>query len=70
MRYVDWPILTIGRNSFLLFSFPVCSIDLMEDEKLGYGFTSTDELEEIDIGPGDKLRPTSLVRNCIRLCES
>jgi hypothetical protein len=50
---------TNDRPEFvLLFSFPVCSIDLMEDEKLGYGFTSADELEEIDIGPGDKPRPT------------
>ncbi|KAK1616823.1 hypothetical protein QYE76_022340 [Lolium multiflorum] len=28
------------------------------DGKLGYGFTSADELEEVDIGPGDKPRPT------------
>jgi hypothetical protein len=50
---------TNDRPEFvLLFSFPVCSIDLMEDGKLGYGFTSADELEEIDIGPGDKPRPT------------
>ncbi|KAK1653271.1 hypothetical protein QYE76_071076 [Lolium multiflorum] len=34
------------------------SIDLAGDGKLGYGFTSADELEEIDIGPGDKPRPT------------
>ena len=27
------------------------------DGKLGHGFTSADELEEIDIGPGDKPRP-------------
>jgi hypothetical protein len=46
----------------LLFSFPVCSIDLTEDGKLGYGFTSADELEEIDIGPGDKPRPTFISR--------
>jgi hypothetical protein len=26
--------------------------------KLGYRFTSTDELEEVDIGPEDKPRPT------------
>jgi hypothetical protein len=26
--------------------------------KLGYEFTSADELEEVDIGPGDKPRPT------------
>ena len=24
----------------------------------GYGFTSADDLEEVDIGPGDKPRPT------------
>jgi hypothetical protein len=30
----------------------------MDEGKLGYGFTSTDELEEVDIGPGDKPRPT------------
>ena len=28
------------------------------DSKLGYGFTSAVELEEIDIGPGDRPRPT------------
>ncbi|KAK1651469.1 hypothetical protein QYE76_069274 [Lolium multiflorum] len=37
---------------------PVRSMDLAGDGKLGYGFTSADELEEIDIGPGDKPRPT------------
>ena len=26
--------------------------------KLGHGFTSADELEEIDIGPKDRSRPT------------
>jgi hypothetical protein len=31
---------------------------LVDDGKLGYGFTSTDELEEADIGPRDKPRPT------------
>jgi hypothetical protein len=30
----------------------------MDEGKLGYGFTSADELEEIDIGPWDKPRPT------------
>jgi hypothetical protein len=43
---------------FLPSSFSICSIDLTEDGKLGYGFTSADELEGIDIGPGDKPRPT------------
>ena len=26
--------------------------------KLGHGFTSADELEEVDIGSGDRPRPT------------
>jgi hypothetical protein len=43
---------------FLLSSLSIYSIDLTEDGKLGYGFTSADDLEEIDIGPGDKPRPT------------
>jgi hypothetical protein len=30
----------------------------MDEGKLGYGFTSADELEEVNIGPGDKPRPT------------
>jgi hypothetical protein len=42
---------------FLSHSLPICS-DLADDGKLGYGFTSFDELEEVDIGPGDKPRPT------------
>jgi hypothetical protein len=45
-------------NHFSLFSLSVYSIDLTDDGKLGYGFTSVDELEEVDIGPGDKPRPT------------
>ena len=28
------------------------------DSKLGHGFTLADELEEIDIGPEDRPRPT------------
>jgi hypothetical protein len=31
---------------------------LADDRKLGYGFTSADELEEVDNGPRDKPRPT------------
>jgi hypothetical protein len=31
---------------------------LADDRKLGYGFTLADELEEVDIGPGDKPQPT------------
>ena len=33
-------------------------VDLSDDGKLGYRFTSADDLEEVDIGPGDKPRPT------------
>jgi hypothetical protein len=42
---------------FLSRSLSICG-DLADDGKLGYGFTSVDELEEVDIGPGDKLWPT------------
>jgi hypothetical protein len=38
-------------------SSSICS-DLADGGKLGYGFTSADELEEVDIGPGDKPQPT------------
>jgi hypothetical protein len=42
---------------------------LIDDGKLGYGFTSADELEEVDIGPGDKPRPTFISKKlspCLR----
>jgi hypothetical protein len=39
---------------FLISSLSICSVDLTDDGKLEYGFTSADELEEVDIGPGDK----------------
>jgi hypothetical protein len=42
---------------FLSHSLSICS-DLADDGKLGYGFTLADELEEVNIGPGDKPRPT------------
>jgi hypothetical protein len=42
---------------FLSHSLSICS-DLADNEKLGYGFTSADELEEVDIGPGYKPQPT------------
>jgi hypothetical protein len=42
---------------FLSHSLSICS-DLADDGKLGYRFTSADELEEVDIGPGNKPRPT------------
>jgi hypothetical protein len=42
---------------FLSHSLSICS-NLADGEKLGCRFMSADELEEIDIGPGDKPRPT------------
>jgi hypothetical protein len=36
---------------FLSHSSSICS-DLADDGKVGYGFTSADELEEVSIGPG------------------
>jgi hypothetical protein len=42
---------------FLSHSLSICS-NLADDGKLGYGFTSADELEEVEIGPADKPRPT------------
>jgi hypothetical protein len=45
-------------NPLASYSLFICSIDLMDEGKLRYGFTSADELEEVDIGPGDKPRPT------------
>jgi hypothetical protein len=47
----DRPKLFLSRSSSI-FS------DLADDGMLGYGFTSADELEEVDIGPGDKPRRT------------
>ena len=37
---------------------PAFTVDFTSDGKLGCGFTSADNLEEVDIGPGDKPRPT------------
>jgi hypothetical protein len=42
---------------FLSRSSSICN-DLADDGKLGYGFTSADELEEVNIGPRDKSWPT------------
>jgi hypothetical protein len=42
---------------FLSHSSSICS-DLADNGKIGYGFTSADELEEVDISPGDKPQPT------------
>jgi hypothetical protein len=45
-------------NPFTSYSSFICSVDLMDEGKLGYRFTFADKLEDIDIGPGDKPRPT------------
>jgi hypothetical protein len=55
---------------FLLSPFPIFSIDLTEDGKLGYGFTLADELEEIDIGLGISHDQHILARICIHPYES
>jgi hypothetical protein len=47
----------INCNVLSVNDMAICS-NLADDGKLGYRFTSADELEEIDIGPGDKPRPT------------
>jgi hypothetical protein len=49
-------------NPFTSHSLSIYSVALMDEGKLGYGFTSTDELEEVDIGPGDKPRLTFISR--------
>jgi hypothetical protein len=65
--YINYKVLSVNEDNkvvdlndqpklFLSHSLPICS-DLTGDRKLGYGFTSADEIEEIDIGPGDKPRP-------------
>ena len=40
------------------------------DGKLGHGFTSADELEEIDIGSRDKPRPTYVNAKSNHKCNS
>jgi hypothetical protein len=52
---------------FSSYSLPICSIDSTDDGTLGYGFTLADELEEVDIGPGDKPRPTFISKK-LSLC--
>jgi hypothetical protein len=37
---------------------PAFAAGFLDDGKLGYGFMSADDLEEVDIGPGDKPRLT------------
>jgi hypothetical protein len=65
--------LNIRSEFFLLSSLSICSVDLTDDGKLGYGFTSADELEEVDIGTGDKPRPifvSKKLRPCLRADDS
>ena len=60
-----------SRPKIFFCHLPVFAVDVVDDDespastvnftgngKLGYGFTSADDLEEVDIGPGDKPRPT------------
>jgi hypothetical protein len=55
---------------FLLSSLSICSVDLTDDGKLGYGFTSADKLEEVDIGPGDKPRQHLSAKSYAHVYES
>ena len=49
----------VGHRPLYYFaSFMICSFELEEDGKLGFGFTPADDLEEVDIGLGDRPRPT------------
>ena len=41
---------------------PAFTVDFTGDGKLGYGFTSADDLEEVDIGHGYKPRPTFITK--------
>jgi hypothetical protein len=67
----DYKAVDLNNRSklFLSLSLSICSVDLRDDGKLGYGFTSVDELEKVDIGPGDKPRPTFISKKlspCLR----
>ena len=42
---------------------PAFAVGFSDDGKLGYGFTSADDLEEVDIGPGEQ---KSWIRSCVR----
>jgi hypothetical protein len=66
--YINCKVLSVNEDNksadlndrpklFLSHYLPICS-DLTGNRKLGYGFMSADELEEINIGPGDKPHPT------------
>jgi hypothetical protein len=70
--YINCKVLSVNEDNkapdlndrpklFLSHSLPICS-DLVDDRKLGYMFTSANELEEVNIGPGDKPRPTFIIK--------
>jgi hypothetical protein len=46
------PDLSDQSELLLSSSLSICSVDLIDDGKLGYEFTSADELEEVDINLG------------------
>ena len=48
----------------------ICSVEIAEDGKLGFGFTPVDDLEEIDIGPGNCPRPTYISKKLEREVKS
>jgi len=41
-----------------------------DDGKLGQGFTSADDLEDVDIGSGDKPRPTFISAKLDSECKN
>jgi len=48
----------------------ICSTELAEDGKLGFGFTPADDLEEINIWPDDHPRPTYINKKLEREAKS
>ena len=51
------PARAVGRKIFLVIYLCLLLMSIFQTVE-GYGFTSADDLEEVDIGPGDKPRPT------------
>ena len=54
-----------GEPKLLFWGRRVYTKDTIDDldDKQGQGFMSADDLEEIDIGPGDRPRPTFISKN-------
>ena len=48
---------------------PAFVAGFLDDGKLGYGFTSADDLEEVDIGPGISHGRHLSAVSWIRFCE-